>query len=270
MTTTTTRQGLPLLPAYRGVTVELTPRYGQHWYRVTGTGYDALLPSVTTVLKVIDKSGPLVGWAKKTALESVRNALHEYAAGPFVKKEDYDLWVAGIIEAAKQSPEKERDKAAEAGTSAHDLIAELLHGREPDIPDPLEPAVLGALAFVRDYQLEMVASEVSIWHPHHHYAGTVDLVARNKAGELVVADWKRSKGLYPEHAYRVAGYADAIEAITGEPVVAAYAVRLPRAADEKAEYEVRMVADLKAASETCRAALALWLATRDSKKVWVT
>ena len=30
MTTTTTNQGLPLLPAYRDVTVELTPRYGQH------------------------------------------------------------------------------------------------------------------------------------------------------------------------------------------------------------------------------------------------
>ena len=105
---TTVVSGLQLLPQYRDVTVELTPRYGQHWYRVTG--YDDLLPSVTTVLKVIDKSGPLVGWAKKTALESVRSALHEYAAGPFVKKEDYDLWVAGIIEAAKQSPEKERRK----------------------------------------------------------------------------------------------------------------------------------------------------------------
>ncbi len=268
MTTTTTNQGLPLLPAYRDVTVELTPRYGQHWYRVTG--YDDLLPSVTTVLKIIDRSGPLVGWAKKTALESVRSALHEYAAGPFVKKEVYDLWVAGIIEAAKQSPEKERDEAAEAGTSAHELIAELLHGREPDIPDPLAPAVRGGLAFVRDYQLELVASEVSIWHPQRHYAGTVDLVARNKAGELVVADWKRSKGLYAEHAYQVAGYANAIEAITGEAVVAAYAVRLPRTADEKAEYEARMVADPKVASETCRAALALWLATRDSKKVWAS
>ena len=267
---TTVVSGLQLLPQYRDMTIELTPRYGQHWYRVTGTGYDDLLPSVTTVLNVIDKSRPLMGWAKKTALESVRSALHEYAAGPFVKKEDYGLWVAGIIEAAKQSPEKERDKAAEAGTSAHELIAELLHGREPDIPDPLVPAVRGALTFVRDYQLEMVASEVSIWHPHHHYAGTVDLVAGNKAGGLVVVDWKRSKGLYPEHAYQVAGYADAIGAITGEAVVAAYAVRLPRTADEDAEYEVRMVADPKAASETCRAALALWLATRDSKKVWAT
>ena len=102
MTTTTTRQGLPLLPAYRGVTVELTPRYGQHWYRVTGYGYDNLLPSVTTVLKIIDKSGPFVESAKKTALESVRNALHEYSAGPFVKKEDYDLWVAGIIAGLKE------------------------------------------------------------------------------------------------------------------------------------------------------------------------
>ena len=268
MTTTTTNQGLPLLPAYRDVTVELTPRYGQHWYRVTG--YDDLLPSVTTVLKIIDKSGPLVGWAKKTALESVRSALHEYAAGSFDKKEDYDLWVNTVVEMARKSPEKERDEAAEAGTSAHELISELLHGREPDIPDPLVPAVRGALAFVRDYQLELVASEVSIWHPQHHYAGTVDLVARNKAGEFVVVDWKRSKGLYAEHAYQVAGYADAIEAITGEPVVAAYAVRLPRAADEKAEYEVRMVAYPKVASETCRAALALWLATRDSKKVWAS
>ena len=197
--------------------------------------------------------------------------MHEYAAGPFVKKEDYDLWVAGIIEAAKQSPEKERDKAAEAGTSAHELDSRAAARKGAGHPGPAGASgSRRALAFVRDYQLEMVASEVSIWHPHHHYAGTVDLVAKNKAGELVVADWKRSKGLYPEYAYQVAGYADAIEAITGEGVVAAYAVRLPRTADEEAEYEVRMVADPKAASETCRAALALWLATRDSKKVWAT
>ena len=97
---TTTVTGLKLLPEHEGVDIELAPQRGQHWYKVRG--YDDLFPSVTTVLKIIDKSGPLVGWAKKTALESVRNALHEYAAGPFVKKEDYDLWVAGIIAGLKE------------------------------------------------------------------------------------------------------------------------------------------------------------------------
>ena len=172
------------------MTIELTPRYGQHWYRVTG--YDDLLPSVTTVLK----------------------------------------------------------------------IAELLHGREPDIPDPLVPAVRGALAFVRDYQLEMVASEVSIWHPQHHYAGTVDLVARNKAGELVVADWKRSKGLYPEHAYQVAGYAKAVNHLHGGTSKACV-VRLPLRQDE--HYEFRKV-DIEPAFQVYLAAQALWWATKE--EVW--
>ena len=261
-----TELGLPLLPAYRGVTVELTPRYGQHWYRVTG--YDDLLPSVTTVLKVIDKSGPLVGWAKKTALESVRRALQEYAAGPFVKKEDYDLWVAGIIESAKQSPEKERDEAAEAGTSAHDLIAELLHGRKPDIPNPLAPAVRGGLAFVRDHQLEMVAIEIPVWHPKGQYAGTVDFVGRNRDGHLVVADWKRSSGIYPEHGYQVAAYADAIEWLTGEVVSHAYVVRLPREGGEEAGYECREVLDRNVGRRTFRAAHALWSAHRNAKEMW--
>ena len=49
-TTTTSFWAYSYCLVYRDVTIELTPRYGQHWYRVTGTGYDDLLPSVTTVL----------------------------------------------------------------------------------------------------------------------------------------------------------------------------------------------------------------------------
>ena len=50
---------LELLPQYRDTTIAMEARRGQHWYRVDG--HEALLPSVTTFLKVIDKSGPLMG-----------------------------------------------------------------------------------------------------------------------------------------------------------------------------------------------------------------
>ena len=54
---------LELLPQYRDATIAMEERRGQHWYRVDG--HEDLLPSVTTFLKVIDKSGPLVGWARE-------------------------------------------------------------------------------------------------------------------------------------------------------------------------------------------------------------
>ena len=43
-------------------------------------------------------------------------------------------------------------------------------------------------------------------------------------------DWNRSKGIYDEHAYQVAAYAVAIQALTGEDVLTAYVVRLHQGA----------------------------------------
>lgn len=262
------RTSLQLLPQYRDVAIELVEKRHQHWYRVSG--YDELLLSVTTIQKVIDdgKSRKFMGYARKDALEKVGEELHSYAARP-PNGDDYTLWVDGVLECAKDRIYRTKDEAADAGNAAHRLIAELLQGGDPDIPEELVPAVYGALEMVSDYRLTIEATEYPVWHPIYAYAGTVDLVARDADGRLVVVDWKRSKGVYDEHAYQVAAYAVATEALTGEDVAAAYVVRLPKESGEGLQYQCRQ-AFTPVSHEIHIAAHRLWLSLDMKEGVWLT
>ena len=257
MTTTTTRQGLPLLPAYRGVTVELTPRYGQHWYRVDGE--TELLPSVTSILKIIDKSGPLMNWSRKLVIDRAREELKGFVSDRSYPRHPSDEEIENALAKAKAAPDKVRDESAELGTLAHECINEILSGREPEVPDEVRPAVYGAIDWSSEMGLEVVATESRIWHPVHRYAGTVDFIGRDPEGRLVVADWKRSKGLYPEHAYQGAAYAKAVNHLHGG-ASRAYVVRLPLHQGDR--YEFHEV-DIEPAFQAYLAAQALWWATKE-------
>ena len=248
-----TKTDVQLLPQYRDISIELVEKRRQHWYRVSG--YDELLPSVTTFLKVIDKSGPLMGSAKKLMGEYLANSINGHEGD-----------VADLINKAKSYPDKVWAQKADAGADTHELIAAILQGGSPLVPDALRPAVQGAQEMLADYRLGPVAIEHLVWHPSQQYAGTIDLVARDADGRLVVVDWKRAKGIYPEHGYQVAAYADAIEALTGEPVAGAYVVRLSQGdqGDQgDLHYEVRAVEDRAQAQAIFRLALGLWWALKE-------
>ena len=185
-----------------------------------------------------------MGWARKDALEKAAAELHAQLqiTVPW-RDEDQGPWVADVMAGAKDRIYRTKDSAADAGTDAHELIAAILQGGSPIVPDALRPAVQGAQEMLADYRLSPVSIERLVWHPSQQYAGTIDLVARDADGRLVVVDWKRAKGIYPEHGYQVAAYADAIEALTGEPVASAYVVRLPQDGQGDLHYEVRAVED---------------------------
>ena len=74
--------------------------------------------------------------------------------------------------------------------------------------------------------------------------------------------------IYPEHGYQITAYADAIEALTGDYVIRAYVVRLPKEGGEDSGYECREVLDRGVAQRTFRAAHQLWAAHRNAKEMW--
>src|SRR5450759_1104644 len=84
------------------------------------------IPSVTTILKVVDKSGPLTGWAKReTAACAVRNLdvlvrMRETGGDTAAVN-----WLKGI-------PDFKRDSAADVGTRVHLFAEQLARGEEPD------------------------------------------------------------------------------------------------------------------------------------------
>jgi hypothetical protein len=212
---------------------------GVRFYEVGNTLY----PAVTTILSVVARPN-LVAWARRTALEAIRQLLETATC-----LEELRL----ALDEAAQEPERVRDEARERGTAVHQAIALALEG-EP-YPSEWEPWVRAALGFLEDHGLRLLASEQVLVSRRHGYAGTCDVASLQEDGGLVLLDWKTG-GVYSEHALQLGAYAIALEEMTGREVRGAYVVGL-----RQGSYEARRV-DLPVAQQGFLAALTLWRALR--------
>jgi hypothetical protein len=177
-------------------------RNERHEYFLDGKGPIA---SVTTILKVVDKSGPLVGWAKRiTAEAAVRHA----AELPVWVK---DFGGEAAVKMLTQASNVIRDKAANAGSDVHQLADAITKGQDVTVPEELAPYVESYRGWVDEFQPEFLATEEMVYS-HHGYAGTLDAIVRI-AGETWLLDYKTSsdtdKGPYLETALQLAAYGGA-------------------------------------------------------------
>jgi hypothetical protein len=176
------------------------------------------IPSVTTVLQVVDKSGPLVGWAKReTAACAVRNLdvlLRMKATGGD----------AAAVAWLKTIPDYQRDTAADLGTRVHLLAAQLAQGIEPAPTAEEAPFVASYRQFLSDANPRFLAVEEMVLNLKHEYAGTLDAIADIR-GQVWLLDLKTG-GIYPDTALQLAAYGSC-EAI-GRPGTTRR-FRLPRA-----------------------------------------
>ena len=171
-----------------------------HNYYLDGKGP---IPSVTRILKVVDKSGPLMGWAKRlTAEAAVQNAamLHQMVR---LSGE------AAAIDWLKKIADHKRDTAASMGTRVHSLAESIARGTPVEMTDEEKPY---ADTYVRDFLLpfrpEFIALEELVCSPKYDYAGTFDAIARIQ-GETWMLDLKTSTGIYSETGLQLAAYANA-------------------------------------------------------------
>ncbi len=140
------------------------------------------VPGVTTIVNRFKDSGGLIYWA----------------------------WQQGID--GKDFRET-RDKAADAGGIAHDMIEADVHGRPlPEFlnADPeLIKLALKALEAFRSWRaqvnLEILETEVPLISEAHRFGGTFDALARIN-GKLCLLDWKTSNGVYGDYIAQVAAY----------------------------------------------------------------
>jgi hypothetical protein len=177
------------------------------------------LPSVTTIIAVLDKSGPLVGWAKReTAACAVRNLdvlvrMRETGGDAAAVN-----WLKGI-------PDYRRDTAADVGTRVHLFAEQLARGEEPEPTAEEAPFVAAYRAFLAEYRPRFLAVEEMVCSLRHGYAGTLDAIAVI-GGETFLLDVKSGAGIYPETGLQLAAYANAD--FIGRPGVPRR-FRLPRA-----------------------------------------
>ncbi len=157
------------------------------------------LPSVTTVLGTIDKSGPLVGWAKReTAACAVRN-LDVLAR---MRESGGD---AAAVTWLKSIPDYQRDSAADIGTRVHRLVEQFARGELPEPTAEEAPYTDAYRGFLATYNPRFLALEEMVASLRHGYAGTLDAIAVI-GGETWLLDVKTGAGLYPETALQLAAY----------------------------------------------------------------
>ena len=219
----------PLPEDVNPVGVYMTPK---HAYYLNG---DGPVPSVTTVLEIIDKPGIGVFKAK----EAARAVYQVDRVTPRVA----DLTEEDAIKWALKEADKARDAAGDLGSAVHllaDLVGNAPQGQETvstgfGVDESTYPYIEAYRGFLDRYSASsIVSSEHAVWSLKG-YAGTYDFLMNIRCGkcghcllgtecfspELWLIDIKTSgKGPYPEWGLQLAGYrwADYI-VLPGDPTL---------------------------------------------------
>ena len=203
------------------------------------------VPSVTEILNVIDKSGPMIWWGQGVGAEGVLELLrrdrlvYSHLAAWVALDEDGERVTVpatqeNLVKALVQekiSTNHVRDKAADRGTAVHQALEHWAdHGTFPDLdlfPVEQQGYAQGVKLFLEAVpSAKAVGSEVMVGSVKHGFAGRYDLRLEITAEHevvthtypkrkpkmavltpgLLLCDLKTSKGVYPTHALQLAAY----------------------------------------------------------------
>jgi len=206
-----------------------------HKYKV---GED-IIPSVT---KVIDNIVPvyLTKWAaNEGAAWFKRNAQRGWNLND---EEDVEKIVQGIANAHIVISKT----ALNIGKVVHGYIEEVIEwslGELSDMPEmPEDEAAVNSIQafgkWVRENDVEWVATEERIYSKKYKYAGTVDAVAMID-DKFSVIDFKTSKQIYKSYKLQVYAYKQAIEEMYGEEVESCWILRFDKATGKFQAKEIK-------------------------------
>jgi len=176
------------------------------------------VPSVTTILSVIDKSGPLVPWAVKTTCDYIQQEVTEAGKIAAVALDEQEI--TGIIDKARKEATRIKEEAGDMGTLIHLAIQEwaeaMIKGEEVffvHFDSPRMQAAWEAFeSFAEKHRLEPIKSELRMVHQAQRYGGMIDLIAtireRDGTKKRLLIDIKSSNHfLEIPHGPQVAAYA---------------------------------------------------------------
>lgn len=220
---------------------ELKPYDPARFYPIQGRR----LPSVTTILGIIDKSGPLMGWAVKEERKAIEEAMFNVLSGPHANEPE-KIWeeVQQFIKGKKKA-DRVLKKAANIGTAAHAYIEWLTRkmmkedpGLEPEIPQESMIAVESWKDWAKEFTFIPLKTEHMVYSMKYGYAGTLDFYGYVK-GKLTVGDYKTGKAIYNEAFLQNTAYRYAASELgdhSGDGII----LRLPKTLDDS-EFEHQWV-----------------------------
>lgn len=207
----------------------------KHQYKVDGQ----VVPGTTSITGVIDKSYALIWWAVNEARDYI---LDEMEPGKAYDEVEIDELAQGARLAHKRSSGKALAIGTVVHTYAENWIKAQLNGtEEPEMPanDQAQESAIEFLDWVEENDIEFLTSEQMVYHPMFGYAGTYDAKAIVN-GDLLVIDFKTSKGIYDEYYLQSVAYMRAEQQRTGEDIDGIAIARFPKSS---AGFEVKTVTD---------------------------
>ena len=159
------------------------------------------MPGVTTVIGKVDKSGPLIGWAKGVTADAALNNLDTISAmltekGRAVTRS----WLTAHATA-------ESDAAKDLGTRIHLLAEQISRGAEPTVSELEWPYIRAYQQYLADFAPKVRSLEHFVANLSAGYGGTYDFIAEIDMGngpKLTLGDLKTGKGHYSETRLQLA------------------------------------------------------------------
>lgn len=138
------------------------------------------VPGVTSILSRFKESGALMYWAWKQGTEGL----------------DF---------------RESKQKAADAGTLAHDMVEHDIYGQpfdrskhDPDLLAKADGAFQAYQEWKQQTDLQIAEAEVSLTSRMYRFGGTLDALFIK--GKLALGDWKTSNGIYADYLLQLAAY----------------------------------------------------------------
>jgi hypothetical protein len=155
-------------------------------------------PGVTGILKILDKSGPLMGWAARQTAEAFIANIDKLdgllgSVGP-----------EGVIRAMTARSAWKNDEAKDMGSRIHELADLINTGKETGPMTPTEAVrVQHYVDWMKKCGWDIKVSEAYLVNPDHGFGGTLDILARDADVAVVLADIKSGKTVADSRTGRI-------------------------------------------------------------------
>lgn len=194
-----------------------------HTYKVNGKR----IPSVTGITnKGLVKPG-LINWKINTPLQQVKAWINDRLNN----KEPLDrLALEHIFIEAENYCDNYMKQAGLIGTVVHGLIEDYLKNNE--LPEQFDKKVVNCWNLFNEWWpqqgYEPVEIEKKLYSAKYGYAGTLDIIAKDKQQNLVLIDIKTSNQVSFDYLLQLNAYQVAYEEETSSKISKALVVRLPK------------------------------------------
>jgi Domain of unknown function DUF83 len=158
---------------------------------------DEPFPTVTTILQVKNKPALLRWHMEQVYWAVVKN--------PSVSKEE------ALLASSKVS-----DLAKTRGTTVHSIVEHYKEGSDiaqvlENVPDPYKGYAQAFHNWINNNDFTVIQHEKTVISRKHKFAGTLDMLAKNKkSGEVYLIDVKTGKQIYREAFYQLSAYRQAL------------------------------------------------------------